>query len=68
VKTHTRNEALDLEVYALAALFILQNYLHRYRDLAEAAREAMKPLPAPAAPIPKGPRPPGWVGGWGEKW
>lgn len=27
VKTHTRNEALDLEVYAMAGLFALQNYI-----------------------------------------
>jgi phage terminase large subunit GpA-like protein len=35
VKTHTRNEALDLKVYALAALFILQNHIDpvTFRDL-----------------------------------
>jgi len=35
VKTHSRNEALDLEVYNLGALFILQTYLAPgvFRDL-----------------------------------
>jgi phage terminase large subunit GpA-like protein len=34
VKTHTRNEALDLEVYGMGALFALQNILDaRFRDL-----------------------------------
>lgn len=43
VKTHTRNEALDLEVYNLGALFILQTYLAPgvFRDLA-ALLEATK--------------------------
>lgn len=36
VKTHTRNEALDLEVYAMSGLFVLQTYLApaTFRDLA----------------------------------
>jgi phage terminase large subunit GpA-like protein len=40
VKTHTRNEALDLEVMSLAALWILQNVLDpsRFRDLDVIAR------------------------------
>ena len=43
VKTHTRNEALDLEVYNLGALFILQTYIapNVFRDLA-ALLEATK--------------------------
>lgn len=71
VKTHDRNEALDLEVYGLAALWILQNVLRRHRDLAaDAAALAAPPNSAPPAP-PK-PAPPrggggrqgGWVQGW----
>ena len=43
VKTHTRNEALDLAVYNLGALFILQTYIapNVFRDLA-ALLEATK--------------------------
>jgi phage terminase large subunit GpA-like protein len=35
IKTHTRNEALDLEVYAMAGLFALQTYIApgTFRDL-----------------------------------
>lgn len=35
VKTHSRNEALDLKVYAVAAIWTLQNILdpHTYRDM-----------------------------------
>jgi phage terminase large subunit GpA-like protein len=41
VKTHARNEALDLEVMSLAALFILQNILDpvAFRDLAALQRQ-----------------------------
>jgi phage terminase large subunit GpA-like protein len=37
VKTHTRNEALDLEVYAMAGLFVLQTYIApaTFKDLAK---------------------------------
>lgn len=39
VKTHTRNEALDLEVLSLAAMFILQNIIapEVFRDLGKIA-------------------------------
>lgn len=68
VKTHTRNEGLDLEVYSLAALFIVQNFLHRFRDLKAAVDEASKP-PAPEGG--GGGTPPkagggGWMGGVGS--
>jgi phage terminase large subunit GpA-like protein len=42
VKTRTRNEALDLEVYALAALYSLGN--HTVRRLGELAEENDQPL------------------------
>jgi phage terminase large subunit GpA-like protein len=65
IKTRDRNEALDLEVYCLAALYILgPDYV---RTLEERAAEAATPEtspgvdPAPAAP---GPGRRGWVGGW----
>ena len=43
IKTHSRNEALDLEVYNLAALFILQTYIAPgvFKDL-EALLKATK--------------------------
>jgi phage terminase large subunit GpA-like protein len=74
VKTHSSNEALDLTVYALAGLHILQGTLHRCRDLAAAAALlASKPdgkPPAEQAPqrgsgggwVAGGLRPGGWVG------
>jgi len=51
VQQHARNEALDLEVYALAALWILQNILDaRFRDLGRIASELAGNVPPPAAP------------------
>lgn len=52
VKTHTRNEALDLEVYALGALFILQNVLDpaQFRDLERLARALAGEVPMPKPP------------------
>ena len=51
VKTHRRNEALDLEVYNLGALFILQTYLAPgvFRDL-DALLKATKDGGVVAAP------------------
>jgi phage terminase large subunit GpA-like protein len=52
IKTHTRNEALDLEVYALAGLWILQNILDpvQFRDLDRLARALAGEMPMPSAP------------------
>jgi phage terminase large subunit GpA-like protein len=75
-KTRERNEALDLEVYALAALYILGEPV--IRNLKHRAEQAAVPIPKPggppysspppAAPAPRrGPARPlraGWVRGW----
>lgn len=52
VKTHTRNEALDLEVYALAGLWILQNILDpaQFRDLERISRALAGEVPMPKPP------------------
>jgi phage terminase large subunit GpA-like protein len=42
VKTRSRNEALDLEVYSLAALYTVSN--QKLRTLGEAAEELNEPL------------------------
>lgn len=75
IKRRERNEALDLEVYCLAALHIrgrgvingLARRAARYSKRLAAA-EAPGPAagPAPVAPVraPRAPRPPGWVRGW----
>lgn len=73
IKIRDRNEALDLEVYALAALHILGAPL--VRSLKERAEklarlmDPMLPLGDPEQAPPAGParprrRPRGWVGGW----
>ncbi len=71
IKTRERNEALDLTVYSLAALYILGPGL--VRSLPERSAAWSKPLeetPATAKPDEKGRRrdprrrPKGWVGGW----
>lgn len=66
VKTRARNEALDLEVYCLAALYILGPVV--VRSLPErAAALSMKveaSAPADRAQVVPQPRGRGWVGGW----
>jgi phage terminase large subunit GpA-like protein len=78
VKTRERNEALDLEVYCLAALYTLGEHARkRLGAMAEKLGGTRKPAPEeatpeePARPVRKTPRivPPrkprgGWVGGW----
>lgn len=51
IKTHTRNEALDLEVYQLAAIFILQKYLdpRTFGDLGVLAAMIAGDSPLPTA-------------------
>lgn len=65
-KTRERNEALDLEVYALAALYILGPAL--VRSLPERANALSQPVldldTADTAHAPALPRPRGWVGRW----
>ena len=57
IKTHARNEALDLEVYQLAAIFILQKFIdpRTFGDLGALAAairgEAALPVRAPARRI-----------------
>lgn len=79
-KAMDRNEALDLEVYCLAGLFILSTFIYpaRFRDLgalAESHAAAPPPRPAPTEPpaaasplrqsmAPQRPQRSGWVGGW----
>ena len=58
VKLRERNEALDLEVYALAALYILgQKFL---RSLPERAARFARAVEAPAEVKPDMPQPPRW--------
>ncbi len=74
VKLRERNEALDLEVYALAALYILgPAFVRGLRERAEmlarpgAAQEAAPAPAAAAARLPYWQRPRrqgGWVNGW----
>ena len=66
IKTRERNEALDLEVYCLAALYILGPAF--VRSLPERAAALTRPVdgaaarePAPALPPA---RRPGWIDGW----
>ena len=67
VKTRARNEALDCEVYALAALYSLGNMT--VRRLGELAEEANQP-PDPEGTRPKGSAPragadrSGWINRW----
>lgn len=68
VKTRARNEALDLEVYNLAALYSLgPQMVRRLKELAEEAAEPPEPDAGekPKAPE-RGPAPrrSGWVEGW----
>ncbi len=63
VKTRARNEALDLEVYALAGLYVLgQATLRHLGELAEALR--LPPADGPAGGSPGGT--PGGTGGLGR--
>lgn len=66
-KTHTNNEALDLTVYALAGLHVLQGPLHRARDLEARAAEMASPPPGTTPPkkTPQGGTGGGWVTGGG---
>jgi phage terminase large subunit GpA-like protein len=66
IKTRERNEALDLEVYCLAALYILGPSLIRSlpeRAAALGRKPEVQPPPDPA-PALSLPRPRGWVDGW----
>ena len=65
VKTRERNEALDLEVYCLAALYILGPAL--VRALPERAAALARPADAPAEKVAAAAPPQGrggWVTGW----
>lgn len=64
IKTRERNEALDLEVYGLAALYILGPAL--IRSLPERANALAKPPEAVTGgePSPAPPAARGWVSGW----
>ena len=69
IKTRERNEALDLEVYALAALYSLGN--SKLRQLGELGEELAEPIgenatdaaPRGATPLSWG-NSSGWVNGW----
>ncbi len=66
IKTRDRNEALDLEVYCLAALYILGPTFVKSlpeRAAALAHRHEVQPAAAPEPPAPM-PRPRGWIDGW----
>lgn len=74
IKTRARNEALDLEVYALAALHILGAMF--IRSLPERVRALSVPLAAPAPDAgdpgerrtpPRRPGGSGWVGRWNRR-
>jgi phage terminase large subunit GpA-like protein len=73
IKTRARNEALDLEVYALAALYVLgQATIRRLGELAEALKKPPGPKPegpegqgGPSGAAPQRPRQgSSWVQGW----
>ena len=66
VKTRDRNEALDLEVYCLAALYILgpsfvKSLPERAAALAHRRETPTVTEPEPSAPMP---RRRGWIDGW----
>jgi phage terminase large subunit GpA-like protein len=71
IKTRARNEALDLEVYALAALYVLgQATIRKLGELAEALKKPPEKPPdnsgggsAPAGGIPRK-QGSSWVQGW----
>ena len=69
IKTRERNEALDLEVYALAALYSLGNA--KLRSLGELVEGLAKPIEKNPDPKPSGEiaslswgNSGGWVNGW----
>lgn len=77
IKTRARNEALDLEVYALAALYLMgQNTLRRLGEFAEALKVPPEGGPAggaggqgggsagPAGGLGRGQSGSSWVQGW----
>lgn len=71
IKTRARNEALDLEVYALAALYVLgQATIRKLGEMAEALKKPPEKPPEGGGPTPAGgsPRPSrqgsNWVQGW----
>lgn len=73
IKTRERNEALDLEVYCLAALYILgPGFMKGLPERAAAASKRERVVtarPEPTVPEPKPYRPrqakrPGWIRGW----
>jgi phage terminase large subunit GpA-like protein len=69
IKTQERNEALDLEVYALAALYSLGNT--KLRSLRELAKEFAKMIEEnPTPTTPSGGIRLSWgnSGGWGNGW
>jgi phage terminase large subunit GpA-like protein len=69
VKTRARNEALDCEVYALAALYSLPGMVRRLGELADDANEPPNPNDArekqAAGPRDRGAGA-GWVNGWND--
>ncbi len=69
-KTHSSNEALDLTVYALAALHVLQGSLHKCRDLSAAAAILASPPdgnPPPTSTPSRGNTGGNWVTGTGRR-
>ena len=66
IKTRERNEALDLEVYCLAALYILgPAFVKSLPERAAAlAHRQEVPVAAAAEPHAPMPRPRGWIEGW----
>ena len=66
IKTRERNEALDLEVYCLAALYILgPNFVRSLPERAAAlARKGEVQAPEDPTPTPALPRRRGWIDGW----
>ena len=69
IKTRARNEALDLEVYALAALYTVGPVkLRGLKELAEEANRAPDPAGADETPASKPLRGRGERSGWVNRW